>query len=114
MIAHSASSGPGGNREPIDTSIDRSKTVHISRLVSVILARYQHRMKLFWSHSALNDDFGPPMCKKNENHAAERPGQHQSLTTKFRCESEFWCHMTGTNENPSFRIATFVVAEGFE
>ena len=61
---HSASSGPGGNREAIDTSIDKSETVHITRLLSVILARYQYRMKLFWSHTALNNDLGPQHAKR--------------------------------------------------
>ena len=64
MIGHSASSGPGGNREAIDTSIDKSETVHITRLLNVILVRYLHRMRLFWSHTALNDELRPQFVKR--------------------------------------------------
>ena len=98
-LAIRASSGPGGNRERIDTSIDRSKTDHVSRFVSVILARYQHRMKLFWSHTALNHDFGSQIAKRMKIRQ-QKIGKHTGLTTEFRCEFEFWPHMTRNNENP--------------
>ena len=96
---HSVSSGPGGNREAIDPSIDKCETVHITRLLSVILVRYLHRMRLFWSHTALNHDFGSQIAKRMKIRQ-QKIGKHTGWTTEFRCAFEFWPHMTRTNENP--------------
>ena len=98
-IGHSASSGPGGNREAIDTGKDKSETVHITRLLSVILVRYLHRMRLFWSHTALNHDLGCQIAKRMKIRQ-QKIGKHTGLTTEFRCAFEFWPHMTRINENP--------------